>query len=178
MRRLGYVVISTAVAMLLPGHGRAQTAPSAAVVSLDAVVQELRLLRRAVERQNSSVARTQLLLARLSLQDQRLARSRQTVERLEAELAGAEREQTHLQGTARELARALEQATTEEAHRQGIEQESRLLRSRLAVSSSALQSVNARLAQARQVLDTDAARYDELETWLADLERELQRGGS
>jgi chromosome segregation ATPase len=177
MRRLGYVVISTAVAMLLPGHGRAQTAPSAAVVSLDAVVQELRLLRRAVERQNSSVARTQLLLARLSLQDQRLARSRQTVERLEAELAGAEREQTHLQGTARELARALEQAT-EEAHRQGIEQESRLLRSRLAVSSSALQSVNARLAQARQVLDTDAARYDELETWLADLERELQRGGS
>jgi len=171
------VVISASVAMLLPVHGPAQTAPSTGIANLDAVVQELRLLRRAVERQNSSVARTQLLLARLSLQDQRLARSRQTVERLEAELASAEREQTQLQSAARELARALEQAT-EDAHRKGIEQESRLMRSRLADGSSALHSVNARLTQARQVLDTDTARYDELEVWLADLERELQRGGS
>lgn len=177
MRRIGYVVISTSVAMLLPGHGRAQTTPSAAVVNLDAVVQELRLLRRAVERQNSSVARTQLLLARLSLQDQRLARSRQSVERLEGELANAEREQTQLQSAARELGRALEQAT-EDGHRKGIEQESRLVRSRLTVSSSALQDVNGRLTQARQLLDSDTARYDELEAWLADLERELQRAGS
>jgi chromosome segregation ATPase len=176
-RKAGYLVGTAWAATLLAVPVHAQTTPPTGGAGLDGVLQELRLLRRAVERQNVVAARMQLLLARLSLQDQRVARSRQSVERLEADLAGAQREQSQLQSTTREMARALEEAT-DATHRQSLEQESRLLRSRLADSNAAVQSVQARLAQARQALDADAARYDELEGWLADVERELQRDGS
>jgi hypothetical protein len=53
-----------------------------------------------------------------------------------------------------------------------------MIRSRLTATNSAVDGVQARLAQAKQVLEADAARYDELESWLTDVERELQRESS
>ena len=177
-KMLGWLLVSVSMGtLLLPIQVHAQTPAAPGAAGLDAVVQELRLLRRAVERQSTTSARTQLLLARLSLQDQRGARSRQAVERLEVELLGAERERSQLQVGAREMTRALERAT-DPAERQSLEQESRMMRSRLAATDSAVDGVQARLAQAKQVLEADTARCDELENWLADVERESQRDGS
>ena len=109
--------------------------------------------------------------------DCRSASNSAAVERLEAELLGAERERSQLQVGVREMTRALERAT-DPAERQSLEQESRMIRSRLTASNSAVDGVQARLAQAKQVLEADAARYDELESWLTDVERELQRESS
>lgn len=170
--RLGAGALAT---LLLPLLAGAQAPPPSEAAGFEALVQELRLLRRAVERQNATLARTHLLLARLTLQDQRVARQRTGVERLEGELAGLEREQAQMQATAQQLAQALEEAR-EENHRRALEQESRLMRSRLANSTQERQKLEARLAQARLALDAEAARYEELEGWLADVERELQRG--
>jgi len=176
-KMLGWLLVSVSMGTLLPNRVDAQTPAAPGAAGLDAVVQELRLLRRAVERQNTTSARTQLLLARLSLQDQRVARSRQAVERLEAELLGAERERSQLQVGAREMTRALERAT-DPTERQSLEQESRMMRSRLTATDSAVDGVQTRLAQAKQVLEADTARYDELESWLTDVEREFQRDSS
>ena len=53
-----------------------------------------------------------------------------------------------------------------------------MMRSRLTATDSAVDGVQTRLAQAKQVLEADTARYDELESWLTDVEREFQRDSS
>jgi primosomal protein N'' len=60
--------------------------------TLEALLAEVRLLRQALERQGVVATRTQLLVSRLALQDQRVARSRAALERLESELASGTQE--------------------------------------------------------------------------------------
>jgi len=68
--------------MLLPSTASSQQAPEAGV-TLDLLLGEVRLLRRALERQVAFQARAQLLVGRLALQDQRVMRAR-------SELTGAD----------------------------------------------------------------------------------------
>jgi hypothetical protein len=98
------------VAFLLSASGWAQVAPAPTAGTVEGVVNEIRLLRQAIERQSSSAARAQLLIGRLGLQDQRTARARSAVERLEGELADAQRGRDQLQVAARETQPSLEQA--------------------------------------------------------------------
>ncbi len=162
-------VLGFALACSVPAAAHAQAAPA----TLDAVVAEMRLLRQALERQGAATARAQVLIARLTLQDQRTARARQAVERLEAELASAEREHDDLQGRARELTRALEQLTNEDVRPQ-LEAESRTIRARMTDVQAQRTRTEARLGEARQALHLEGGRYDDLERSLAELDRQLQ----
>src|SRR5438132_14242173 len=93
---------------------RAQAQPAApAPAALDTLLQEVRLLRRAIEKQALTAARAQLLMGRIALQDQRVARARDGLVRLDTELAGAERGRDGLQSAGAELARNLEETTEE-----------------------------------------------------------------
>jgi hypothetical protein len=77
MRRRSRLAFGLLVVFLSPPAARAQTAPSPSAGTLDAVVKELRLLRQVMERQGWATARAQLLIGRLTLQDQRTARAQQ-----------------------------------------------------------------------------------------------------
>jgi DNA repair exonuclease SbcCD ATPase subunit len=158
----------------LPVGAHAQTT-APAVGALDAVVREIRELRRVLEKQGSAAARAQLLIARLSLQDQRVARARQRVERLESDLASAQREQDQMQTAAREIARSLEQVTDDE-QRRPLERESRMIRTHLVGHQAEVSMAETRLSQAKEALDSEAGRYEELEARLGDLDRLLQAG--
>jgi predicted nucleic acid-binding Zn-ribbon protein len=162
--------------MLVPMMASAQTAPSPGPAALDAVVKELRLLRQAVERQGLATARAQLLVGRLTLQDQRTARAQQAVERLQSEVASAQRERDELQRSFRAIAQRLEQASADEP-RQQLEEESRMTKARLADSQAHVSGTELRLSQAKQALDIETGRYDELDVWLKDLDRQLQASG-
>lgn len=175
VKRQPKVALGLILVCLLPATAHAQAALPSATGTLDAVVKEIRLLRQALERQSATTARVQLLIGRLTLQDQRTARARQTVERLESDLAGAERERDQLQTAAREMARSLEQ-TTDPDRRPQLEAEARMVRARTVDAQAQLSSTEARLAQARQTLDAEMGRYDELEGWLRDLDKQLQTG--
>jgi hypothetical protein len=170
------LAVGFAVVCLLPVTAGAQTVPSSDTGTLDALVKEIRLLRQTLERQSAATARAQLLIGRLTLQDQRTARSRQIVESLESELASADREQNQLQAAAREITRSLEQITDQE-RREPLEAEARMMRARLADHQAHVANTEARLAQAKQALDVEAGRYDELEAWLRDLDKQLQSSG-
>ena len=176
MRSQPILVLGLVAVFAVPLTAHAQAASPSGAGTLDAVVKEIRLLRQALEKHSSMAARAQLLIGRLTLQDQRTARARQSVERLEGELTIAERERNQLQAGAREMARSLEQVTNDE-RRQQLEVESRMIRARLVDCQSNVSSTEARLAQARQALDAETGRYDELEAWLRDLDRQLQTGG-
>ena len=177
MRRSSIPTFGFVVVCLMPATAQSQTPPPPGAGTLDAVVKELRLLRQAVEKQSSTAARLQLLMGRLTLQDQRTARAQQTVERLQNELASATRERDELQSRARAIAQRLEQAGSDEP-RQQLETEARMVHARLSDDQGHVSSAENRLSQARQALDVETGRYDELDAWLRDMDKQLQSGGS
>ena len=177
-KRLTWMVLGLVLAGVVAVEARAQMTPAPSdPTTLDAVVEEMRMLRRAIEKQGVTAARTQLLMGRLALQDQRLNRARQATLRAEEDVSSAERERNELQTLTREVARTLDQVT-DESQRQDLEQRSRLLKARLADRDAEVEKIEARLAQARQALAAETARYDELEASFNDLDRQLQRSGS
>ncbi len=176
MKGPSILAFGLAVVVLVPATARAQTAPSPGTGTFEAVVRELRLLRQAFERQSGASARAQLLIARLTLQDQRTARAQQAVERLQNEVRNAERERDETQRGFRAITQRLEQATADDS-RQQLEEESRMLKTRLADSQARVSAAEARLSQARQALDIETGRYDELDAWLKDLDRQMQASG-
>jgi predicted nucleic acid-binding Zn-ribbon protein len=145
----------------------AQVATPPGTGSLDAVAREIRLLRQTLEKQNASNTRAQLLVGRLALQDQRTARARQSVQRLEGDLVTAERERDQLQAVLRQAARGLERAPEQE-HSQ-LEAQVRMLREQAAQAHERISKIEGRLAEARQTLDCD-----EIDRWLAALDRQVQ----
>jgi chromosome segregation ATPase len=169
------VVAGFVLACSLPGPASAQAQPAPDGATLDPVAREIRLLRQTLERQAAATARAQLIVARLTLYDQRASRARAALDRLEAEASSAERERGQLQAALRENARALEQAGDPD-RRQELGSQSRMLRAQTIEVDAQLTKIEARLAAARQALDVETERYDELERWLNELDRQLQSG--
>jgi hypothetical protein len=164
-----------AAAVALLGLGGGARPAAAQEGALDLLLAEVRLLRQAIERQNASATRIQLVIGRLTLQDQRVARSRAAVERLEGELAGATLERNNLRNALTERQRAVEQVTDPNARAQ-LEQSFRSLQSNLRDREARLQDLQRRLTEGQQVLETETARFDELEAGAGQLEREIDRG--
>jgi len=163
-------------ATTLPTGGQAQsTAPGSA--TLDTLLQEVRLLRTAIEKQGVTAARTQLLMGRMALQDQRIARARGLLERIDAELTAGERERTNLQNAAADFAHRLEE-TSDEGKRIELERDIRRFQKQVGDQQRAVGEIRTRHTEARQAVEAETARYDELDSWLRDLDRELQRLGS
>jgi outer membrane PBP1 activator LpoA protein len=163
------------LACFLAGPGWAQVATTGTTATLEGVIDEIRLLRQAIERQSSSAARAQLLIGRLGLQEQRTARARDAVERLEGELANGERERDQLRVAAREVQRSMEGATDQE-RRSELETQSRMIREQYTKAQQRVSQTEGLLARAREALDVETGRYDDLDRLLADLDRQLQAG--
>jgi len=172
VRHPSALLVGLIVVVFAPVTAQAQAALSPGAGTLDGVVKELRLLRQAFERQNSAMARAQLLLGRMTLQDQRTARAQQAVERLRKEVADAEREREEHQSRFRAIAQRLEQSNADDP-RQQLEEESKALKARLAESQARLSAAEARLSQATQALEVETGRSDELDAWLRDLDKQL-----
>jgi hypothetical protein len=171
--RTGSILMLGAVLLgLAPAVARAQAGPPEGGMA-GVLVREIRLLRQALERQGAAGARAQLLIGRLALQDQRAARARQAVERLESELGAAERERDELQAASRESAESLERATDDE-HREQLERQSRMLRARLATLQGDISRAQGRIVEAKQTLELETSGSEDLEARLRDLDRELQ----
>ena len=172
---MGNATLAMTVALVFPATVYAQGMPASGTGTLEGITSEIRLLRQALERQSAAGTRVQLLIGRLTLQDQRTARARAAVERLESELASGERERDELQAASREMVRSLEQATDHE-RRTELETQSRMIRDRYTKAVAQLARTEGRVAQARQALDIEAGSYDEFDRLLADLDRQLQTG--
>ena len=161
--------LAVAATLLLPSVSQAQTAGSA---PLETWLGEVRLLRQAIDRQSSLSARAQLLIGRLALQDQRVARSQATADGLDREVAGAASHAAQVNSELVESQRAAEEAT-DEARRAQLEDVVRSLKRRLADDSAAASELQTRQAHAKQALEAERARYDELESLFGRMEQEL-----
>ena len=142
--------------------------------TLEALLAELRLLRQAVERQNVIATRIQLVMGRLTLQDQRVARSRAALERVDSELTSAGLERNNMRNAVVERQRAIEQVTDPTARGQ-LEQSLRSLQAGLRDREARLVALQQQQTESKQLFEAESGRFDELEGGVGQLERELDR---
>src|SRR5262245_29063401 len=110
MRTLSVAWTLLAALLVLPAPARAQPAPQATPLpppNGDSIIQELRLLRQAIERHGRGSAQVQLLLGHLTLQDQRVGRAQAAADRLEDQAFALEEERRRIDTEIRDLTRAL-----------------------------------------------------------------------
>jgi predicted nucleic acid-binding Zn-ribbon protein len=165
-----------AVLFILPLEAGAQT-PQATPLpppNGDSIIQELRLLRQAVERHGRGSAQVQLLLGHLTLQDQRVGRAQAAADRLEDQAFALEQERRRIDAEIRDLTRAFEQAP-DDARRKEVEGKLQSARTRQSEHTSLAGQVESRRTRARQAASEEQARYRDLDAKLAEFERELGR---
>lgn len=140
----------------------------------DSIIQELRLLRQAVERHGHGSAQVQLLLGHLTLQDQRVGRAQAAADRLEDQAFDLEQERRRIDAEIRDLTRAFEQAP-DDARRKEAQGKLQSAQTRQSEQRSAAAQVESRRARARQAASEEQARYRDLDAKVAEFERELGR---
>jgi chromosome segregation ATPase len=174
MMRMHWAVL--AVLLVRPLEVAAQT-PQATPLpppNGDSIIQEIRLLRQAVERHGRGSAQVALLTARLAVLDQRAARTQEAADRLEDESFTFEQQRRRLEAEVRDLTRALEQAK-DEGRRADLDLKLRSTRARLDEKAAFAARVESRRARVRQAAAEEQARYRDLDAKLAEFERELGR---
>jgi predicted nucleic acid-binding Zn-ribbon protein len=151
-----------------PAHAQSTPPPSATAPSaatLEILLAEVRLLRQAIERQTVVVARSQVLAARLSVQEQRLARARTLHESLESQMTRAKAEEAQATSALERMEAALDDPARA-AQRKDIEGEIRVVRDRLKSMEAAIGEFQTRLTLALQGAEQERLRLDDLESQL------------
>jgi chromosome segregation ATPase len=138
----------------------------------DSIVQELRLLRQAIERHGRGSAQVQLLTGHLAVLDQRAARTQETADRLDDEGFALEQQRRRLEAEVRDVTRTLEQ-TKDEGRRSDLDLKVRAARARLEEKAALAARIESRRARVRQAASEEQARYRDLDAKLAEFEREL-----
>ncbi len=169
--------LTVALLGLLPAQGRSQTVAPADGPSLAALVQEVRLLRQAIERQTAATVRSQLLATQMAVQHQRLVRAQEAADRAADAVEGAERKQEQLRASMARLSR-VSADVVDEPRRSQLEREGETLRSQLADQDRTVVRLTTRRSEAEKSLATEQRLYDDLESSLSTLDRQLQRPGS
>jgi transcriptional regulator GlxA family with amidase domain len=156
--------------VLVPATARSQATPLPPPTG-DSLLQEIRLLRQAVEKQASGSARVQILVGRLAVQNQRVTRAQEAAERLDEKAFTLEQKRRRTDAEVRDLTRSFEQAT--DARRAELEDKLRLAKARTLEQAATAAQLETRRSRARQSAAQEQARYQDLDARLTELEREL-----
>lgn len=170
------VPLTLAALALLPVESRAQSV-AADRAPLNALVVEVRLLRQAIERQTAATVKSQLLASQLAVQHQRVVRAEQAVDRAAEAVEAATRKQDQLRGSLARHSR-VSADVIEEPRRSQLEREGETLRAQLLDQDRTVSRLATRHSQAEKSLATEQRLYEDLESSLASLDRELHRPGS
>ena len=172
--RMGWAVLAVVLAGPARAAGQAPQATPLPPPNGDSIIQELRLLRQAIERHGRGSAQVALLTGRLAVLDQRAARAQEAFDRLEDEAFALEQQRRRLESEARDVTHAFEQAK-DEGRRADLDLRLRATRARLDEKAALAARIESRRARARQAASEEQARYRDLDEKLAGIEREMGR---
>ena len=164
------VVVVACAATLAVTAAPQQSAPVADPMA--ALLVEVHALRVAMERSGTVTPRVQLTLARLNMEEQRVAQLAGQLEQVRRELSSASRETARLSESIPEVEKTIENAPDERT-RQGLEYELKEVKRRVKDQVRVEQDLRAREGEAAQVLATEQGRWIELNSRLDELERLL-----
>ena len=139
---------------------------------LTALLTEVHALRMAMEQSATVAPRVQLTLARLNIEEQRIAQLVAQLDQARRELTAVSLESQKLSDQLPELERGL-QTTTDDKARKSYEYEQSELKRRLNAQSRLEQQLRTRESDAAQALSTEQARWLDLNARLDELERML-----
>jgi chromosome segregation ATPase len=157
---------------LVPTGGRAQSVAASERAPRDPVAVEVRLLRQAVERLAAVAVKSQVLVGRLTAQQQRVAREQDAIERGEEAMDAAGRRQERTRATLERVSHAL--GNVVEEPRSELRREVENLRAELDDQDRELTRLRTRLSQAEQSLKSEQQSYAELDAALSGLVREVE----
>lgn len=166
MTRLSVLVVCFG---LLPAAAGAQ-AP--AVDPLRELLTEVRALRLAMERSATVGARIQLLVARVQLQEQRIAELSRRAAAVRDELSNIEGGMAGLGNELKRMERALEAATSA-AERKELDEMIESLKAQLALPEKRRQDLLNEESLLAQQIAADQGRWSEVNGQLDELERSL-----
>jgi hypothetical protein len=141
-------------------------------LSSQAIVQELRLLREAVEQVLATSVRVQLLMGRLQLQEARIQALIRQGSEIDSHLAGMASERQGLTNQRRMLEQVPEKSTDPE-EREFAAQQLAWMAERLKQIESRHASLLAEQANVQQLVLTEQTRWGDFNNRLEDLERLL-----
>jgi hypothetical protein len=166
------VAVLAVCGLCRPYPARAQAGDDAATPTLSALLREVRMLRLAIERQGAIAGRAQLLVGKLALEDQRVARAQAELQRLESETATATANRARTQTLLTERRMQIDRAKdADEAA--VIQSDLRRMEAQWKQEGASLSALELRRAEANQAWEAERARYDELSARFDQLERDL-----
>ena len=174
LMKLDWPMLVVLLALPLPVSAQAPQVTPLPPPNGDSIIQEIRLLRQAIERHGRGSAQVALLTAHLAVLDQRAARTQEAADRLDDEGFALEQQRRRLEAEVRDLTRALELAK-DEGRRADLDLKLRSTRARLDEKAAFAARIESRRARARQAASEEQARYRDLDAKLAEFERELER---
>jgi hypothetical protein len=141
---------------------------------LPALLNEVRLLRLAMERSATVSPRIQLLTSRMALQDERVYRFARQAESVRDELDRVTFQNREFATRAKQMEELLA-LEADPAKRREIEEAQRFMKSEAELQNSREQLLRARESEAATLLATEQTRWMELSQALDELERMLAR---
>lgn len=141
---------------------------------MQALVQEVRLLRKDLQTANGNALKAQLLLNRLQLQQAAVARLSDRLSEARGRLADMQRHRTEVAGTLKQFEDSLDNTDISPQDRKQIQYE--ISRNKTELENLATEEQQRQTAQmeAEEQLRTGQAKLDELESRVDRLEKELE----
>jgi chromosome segregation ATPase len=139
---------------------------------LAALLAEVHALRIAMEQSATVAPRVQLTLARLNIEEQRIAQLASQLDQVRRELSAASLESQKLSDQLPEMEKGIQTATDDKT-RKSYEYEQVDVKRKLGAQSRLEEQLRARENEAAQVLSTEQSRWIDLNARLDELERLL-----
>lgn len=174
--RLRSVVVLMAIVAVvaLASVRTVAAAPQVAQVPepLTALLAEVHALRIAMEQSATVAPRVQLTLARLNIEEQRIAQLAAQLDQVRRELSGASLESQKLSDQLAEMEKGIQTATDDKT-RKSYEYEHADVKRKLGAQSRLEEQLRGRENDAAQALSTEQSRWIDLNARLDELERLL-----
>jgi len=164
---LGALAVSAVFGLPLAGQeGRAREDV------LQALLEEVRGLRAAMEQMTAAGPRVQLAMGRLQIQEQRLDAARRRLEDVRDAIASAERESAGAKERMAMMEDAIQRAA-EPPERDALSGQLKMFKSMLVQGATDLQRLREQEAELTGVVGVEESRWTEISQRLDDLERAL-----
>jgi hypothetical protein len=158
--------------LLLACFAAIAPAQDAQQTTLQALLNEVRLLRTALERNNQIAPRIQISLARMQFQEERVRSAARRVETAHDEVANAQHRRAELADRAKNI-ESVSIQTVDPNTRKAFEQEAASIKAEMERFAAIEEQYRAREGESIAALQSEQARWNEVNDQLVSLERGL-----
>lgn len=165
-------IVAVVVALVTTYSVKASPQPGQVQDPMTALLAEVHALRLAMEQSTTIAPRVQLTLARLNIEEQRVAQLSGQLDQARREVSAASLEQQKLTDELRDLESGFLRATDDKI-RKAYESQQAEIKRQLARKTRLVQELRARESEAAQAVSTEQGRWMDINARLDELERLL-----